>query len=147
MWKRLRQKFQSLNPDFDDREALDVAEAIASLLVYTAQIDDSYDNAERQKVIELLEGHQWGSSLSAEELVSRGEMHCAEAVGFGEFIRSLNAGLEDDERESLIGMMWHVIASDGLLDEYEASMVRRVAALLGVSDVASGRLKRSVMGF
>ena len=53
--------------------------------------------------------------------------------------------MDEEERIGVIEMLWEVAYADGELHDYEASLLRRVAGLLYVSDRANGEARLRVM--
>ena len=51
-----------------------------------------------------------------------------------------------EERVGILELLWEVVYADGTLHDYEASLLRRVAGLLYVSDRESGEARLRVMG-
>ena len=51
-----------------------------------------------------------------------------------------------EERVGILELLWEVVYADGQLHDYEASLLRRVAGLLYVSDRESGEARLRVMG-
>ena len=143
MWNKIRSLLQA--EEAKPEEALSNAEAVAAILVYTAKLDEDYGAEERAHILELLERQQWDSAVSAADLLARAETLCAEALDYYGFLRVANTDFEDEDRAELLRMMWAVVMVDGVVDEYEANMMRRITGLLGLSDFESGRIRREVM--
>ena len=144
MWNKIRAALHK--EEAKDSKALSNAEAVAAILVYTAKLDEDYGTEERAHILELLARQQWDSTTSAEDLLARAEELCSEAVGYYGFLRVVNADFEDEDRAELLAMMWGVVMVDGVVDDYEANMMRRITGLLGLSDIESGRIRREVTG-
>ena len=50
--------------------------------------------------------------------------------------------MNEPQREELVEMMWDVIYADGIVHEFEASLMRRICGLLHVTDRASGEARK-----
>jgi uncharacterized tellurite resistance protein B-like protein len=61
------------------------------------------------------------------------------------FTTAIKDGFEPAERVELIEMLWEVVYADGQLHDYEASLLRRIAGLLYVSDRNSGEARKRVL--
>lgn len=142
MWNKIRAALHKT--ESKDTETVSNAEAVAAILVYTAKLDEDYGEEERTHILELLARQQWDSTTSPADLLTRAEELCSEAVGYYGFLRVVNADFEDEDRAELLRMMWGVVMVDGIVDDYEANMMRRITGLLGVSDIESGRIRREV---
>ncbi len=142
MWNKIRVALHK--EEVKSKETISNAEAVAAILVYTAKLDEDYGTEERAHILELLERQQWDSSASAADLLARAEALCGEALDYYGFLRVVNTDFEDADRAELLRMMWGVVMVDGIVDEYEANMMRRITGLLGMSDFESGRIRREV---
>ena len=49
--------------------------------------------------------------------------------------------MDHDERIQVIEMMWGVILSDGIVDDFEANLMRRMNGLLYISGIESAEAK------
>jgi uncharacterized tellurite resistance protein B-like protein len=61
------------------------------------------------------------------------------------FTRIINERLSFQQRVDLIEMLWEVAYADGILDEYEDSLLRRVGGLIYVPDRERGMARRRVL--
>jgi uncharacterized tellurite resistance protein B-like protein len=127
--------------DSDDRLSL----AAAALLVEAARMDDSIDAAERARIVELV---RWRFGLTedeAESLVAEAEDATEDAAHWYRFTATIRGAFDDEERIQLIEMLWDVAYADGRLHDLEASLLRRIAGLLYVSDRDSGAARQRAM--
>ena len=53
--------------------------------------------------------------------------------------------MDHDERIEVIEMMWGVILADGVIDDFEANLMRRMNGLLYISGVESAVAKEKAM--
>ena len=61
------------------------------------------------------------------------------------YTKDLRDNFDADERLKLIEMIWEVVYADGVLHDFEATLMRRLAGLLYVDDRDSGEAKKRVM--
>jgi uncharacterized tellurite resistance protein B-like protein len=120
--------------DPSDRHRL----AAAALLVTAGAMDDDFDAEERARVLELLESRFALDPADAAELLADGESMARESVDLYGFTSAIKAGFEPEERVDVLEMVWEVVYADGVLHDHEASLMRRLAGLLGVTDRESG---------
>ncbi len=112
--------------------------AAAALLVTAGAMDDAFDATERSKIETLLrERFQLGPEGAA-ELLADAEAVAAESVDLFGFTSAIKQGFSPEERVEIVEMVWEVVYSDGVLHDHEASLMRRLVGLLGVSDRESG---------
>ena len=56
--------------------------------------------------------------------------------------RSIRSETDAEDRSAIMEMAWMVVLADGELHEYEAQLMRRLAGLLFVDDIDSGRAQK-----
>ena len=118
--------------------------AAAALLVEAARVDGHFGEDERQSVEGLLSQHLGLAHGRVCELIEEAEAAAEAATDWQGFTRVLNDAYEQDERLELVEMLWEVIERDGRVDMLEASLMRRVPALLYVSDRDNAEARRRV---
>ena len=116
--------------------------AAAALMVEAAQLDDTFDARERNKIRELVaERFELGPEES-DSLIETAEARVAESSQLHGFTRVVKAAFSQDERIELMEMLWQVVYADGELHHYEANLMRRLAGLLQVSDRDAGTARK-----
>ncbi len=118
--------------------------AAAALLVTAGAMDDEFDADERVTVLGLLQSRFGLTAAEATELLEEAEVMARESVDLYGFTSAIKAGFPPEERIDIIEMVWEVVYTDGALHDHEASLVRRLCGLLGVSDRESGFAARRV---
>ena len=119
--------------------------ALTALLVEAAYAHDHFDERDRVVIERLLERHFRLSPADARALLVAGRREADRSVELYGFTRIINERLSFRQRLELIEMMWEVAYADGVLDEYEDSLLRRVAGLIYVSDRDRGIARQRVL--
>ena len=119
--------------------------AAAALLVEAATMDSSFDAAERGRIAELVQERFALGAAEAADLIAEAERAVAASVQWHGFTSAIKDGFDHAERVALIEMLWEVAYADGRLHDYEASLLRRIAGLLYVSDRESGEARKRVL--
>ena len=119
--------------------------AVAVLMVEAARLDGEVAAAERDRVQDLLARHFGLTPWVAADLVARAERTATESVAWQGFTHTIKEAMDEDERIGVLELLWEVAYADGALHDYEASLLRRVAGLLYVSDRANGEARLRVM--
>ena len=126
-----------------ERDPLEVA--LAALLVEAANSDHHFDESERTVIARLLERCFDLPPERARALLAAGECEAEREVEIFHLIRTINERLSRAERVELIEMLWEVAYADGVLDQYEDSLLRRVGGLVYVPDRERGLARRRVL--
>ncbi len=116
--------------------------AAAALMVEAAQLDDTFDARERDKIRELVAERFELGAEEGDSLIEAAEARVAESSQIHGFTRVVKATFSQEERIELMEMLWEVVYADGELHHYEANLMRRLAGLLQVSDRDAGTARR-----
>jgi len=123
----------------------DLRLALTALLVEAAHGHDHFDERDREVIERLLERHLSLSPADARGLLAAGKREADRSVELFGFTRIINERLSFQQRLELIEMMWEVAYADGVLDEYEDSLLRRVGGLIYVPDRERGMARQRVL--
>lgn len=116
--------------------------AAAALLVEAARADGAYLDEEKD-VIDVALGNLFAiGSDDARALRVEGETAQDSASDMQGFTRALVDGLSMDERIALLEGLWGVVLADDEREAHEITLMRRLAALLYVSDHDSAGARR-----
>ena len=116
--------------------------AAAGLLIEAAMMDGTFQAAERTKISKLLIEHFDLPEDEVGEIIMSAEEANAELVEIYSITKVVRDHFDEDERLRMIEMLWEVIYSDDVLDDFEINMMRRVGGLLYVSDRENGDAKK-----
>ena len=122
-----------------------VQAAAAALLIEAAFMDGEFDSQEHETITRLLSERFDLDGGEVAELIEAGRQTVDRSVELFTFTRVLKNTHDDAQRIDLIEMMWEVAYADGVLHDYEANLVRRVAGLLHVPDKQSGAARKRVL--
>lgn len=116
-------------------------QAVIVLLLEACQIDGETDNIEIKYVTNLLINKFNFTQSEAEENINKTLKNNAERIEIFSQIKIILNEMDHNERIEVIEMMWGVILSDGVVDDFEANLMRRMNGLLYVSGIESAEAK------
>ena len=119
--------------------------AAAALLVEAAEMDASFDEPEKAKILDLVRRRFELSETEAESLVELARQEAADSSQLYGFTRVVKDQFSHEERVELLEMLWQVIYADGQRHDHEASLMRRVAGLIFVSDRECGSARKRAL--
>ncbi len=119
--------------------------ACAALMTRAAWLDGTLDKVEESALRDLMMKRFELSLGEADEILKAAEDDLDTSNDLYRYTKDLRDNLDADERLKLIEMVWEVVYSDGILHEFEATLMRRLAGLLYVDDRDSGEAKKRVM--
>lgn len=145
MLKRLKSLFETPASPVAANQFDDVQIAAAALLVAAARMDAEFGEAERTRIHQILQKAHELSDAETDELLALGEKAEGEAVDLFGWTRTLKDAYGEAERIRLIEQLWETVYADGVLNDYEASLLRRIAGLIYVPDRETGLARQRVL--
>jgi uncharacterized tellurite resistance protein B-like protein len=136
LWNRLVNFVEGVDDDegrLKDMHEEELRVASAALLINAGSIDGKFDSNEKQKVKALLQRRFDLKPDELKRLFQEASAEEREAVDLYRFTKVLCRNLDQDGRKRIVVMLWEVVMVDGVVDEFEANLVWRVAELIGVS--------------
>lgn len=117
----------------------------AALLIQAALMDGHFDAAEREMVESLLIGEFQATGDEAHRLIIDAEKAVHHSRQLFGFTRKAVQCLDHQECVDLVEMLWLVVFADGELHDHEANLMRRVVALLNVTDRESAMARQRAL--
>lgn len=144
MIDKLKSFLQGPSTETDDKPD-DLQIAVVALLIRAATTDAEFGEEERAAIRRIAL-----QSFSLEEdeldhLIGEAENAETETMDLHRWVQTIKRAYDEEERVGLIEKMWEVVYADGVLDDYEANLLRRVAGLIYVPDRASGQARQRVL--
>ena len=118
------------------------SQALAGLLVEAAMADGSLDAQERAQISAALEADLHMTSDEVATVIDAAVTAQEGLVEIHSLTRSIRSETDAEDRAAIMEMAWMVVLADGELHEYEAQLMRRLAGLLYVDDIDSGRAQK-----
>mgnify|MGYP006127328287 CR=1 FL=1 len=116
---------------------------IIALLINAAKIDENYTENEKTIIKKVIIDLYKVSSNQADELLKLAEKKEKESNQIIEFTKEVKKYSMED-RLKIIEVIWRIVYSDGKIDNYESTLIRRLCGLLYISDKDNGIIKIKV---
>lgn len=144
MPEQLRSLFADVSTTTEAPNFSTVQVAIAALMVKAAAADDTFQDEER-KAMESMLGDRFGLKPEhAVALIEESLEVLKGANGMYACSMVLNDELDDDQRKTLLAMIWEIMFADGTLHEYETRLMRRVGPILDIDDADNEAIRDRV---
>ena len=138
------QNFTSKDKNEDEYEGEDI-QAVIILLLEACQIDGDTGKVELEYIKKLLVHKFNFTSDQAEKNLIEALEKSDERIEIFSQIKIILNEMNHEERIDVIEMMWGVILSDGVIDDFEANLMRRMNGLLYVSGEESALAKQRAL--
>ena len=136
MFKKIFKKEKKENSD--NKKIL-----VAALLIHAAKIDENYSDIEKKIIKEALINLNNINSDQAEDLMKLAEKKEEESNQMLEFTREIKKH-PMEFRLKIIEIIWKIVYSDDVSDNYESNLIRRICGLLYISDKDNGIIRAKV---
>ena len=116
---------------------------VAALLIHAAKIDNNYTEIEKEIIkkalieLKLIQNNNYKDLLSKAEIK---EQDSNQIIGFTKEIKKKPM----EFRLKIVEILLKIIYSDGVNDDFESNLIRRICGLLYVSNKDSGNLKLKI---
>ena len=147
MFSNLKTAFQNItskNKNEDEYEGEDI-QAVIILLLEACQIDGDTGKIELKYIKKLLINKFNFTPDQAEKNLIEAIKESDERIEIFSQIKIILNEMNHEERIDVIEMMWGVILSDGVVDDFEANLMRRMNGLLYVSGEESALAKQRAL--
>jgi len=138
------QKVTSKATEEDEYKGEDV-QAVIILLLEACQIDGETGQVELDYIKKLLVNKFGFNEKDANENICKALEDSEQRIEIFSQIKVILNEMNHEERIEVIQMMWGVILADGVIDDFEANLMRRMNGLLYVSGVESATAKENAM--
>ena len=144
MFLNLKTAFQNITSKDkkEDKYEREDLQAVIILLLEACQIDGDTGKAELEYIKKLLVNKFSFTPDQAEKNLLEALEKSDERIEIFSQIKIILNEMDHEERIDVIEMMWGVILSDGIVDDFEANLMRRMNGLLYVSGEESALAKQ-----
>ncbi len=147
MFSNLKTAFRNItskDKKQDEYEGEDI-QAVIILLIEACQIDGDTGKTELKYIKKLLVNKFSFTPDQAEKNLLDALDKSDERIEIFSQIKIILNEMDHEERIDVIEMMWGVILSDGIVDDFEANLMRRMNGLLYVSGAESALAKQRAL--
>ena len=131
-------KKQELNPN----KSLEI---LCGLMVEAANTDGKIEEKEITKINSVLVDTFEEEPSAVNFVLNNALNNHNESKSLHFYTSKINKEYSDEKKLLLIETLWEIVLSDGSIHDYESNLIRRLAGLLYISDVASGNAKKRAL--
>jgi uncharacterized tellurite resistance protein B-like protein len=119
--------------------------AATALMFRALMVDGVADEAELSMIRRIVEDEFGLAPDEVDKLLADAASQADEAADLYGWIKQINNRYSHDEKCYLMEKLWQVILADGIIEDHEAALMRKVAGLIYVTDreVAEARQRAS----
>ena len=149
MMDRLRKPFGRGKPKDPARDVKanlgEVRIAACALFLEMARVDGEFTDVERSRILSILKNEYGLSDGDALELIQATDQELEQSIDLWQFTKRINQRYSEEEKISIIQMLWKIVYADGTLDKHERYLVHKLSGLLRLSHEELIEAKLSVI--
>lgn len=121
----------------DDKKSL-----ISSILIDCAKEDGNISETELKKISEVLLRKFNLNEQEISDLVKQSIDQSNKRVEMYSLVKKIRNDFSHEEIIELFVFMWEIILSDGVIDDFESSLMRKAVGLFHLTDMESAEAKK-----
>ena len=138
------QKITSQDKKEEEYSGEDI-QAVIILLLEACQIDGKTGKVEIEYIKKLLISKFNFNETEANRNINQALEDSDKRIEIFSQVKIILNEMDHNERIEVIEMMWGVILSDGVVDDFEANLMRRMNGLLYISGIESAEAKKRAL--
>ena len=143
MLNKLKNFFNDKKAPKDDEDQN--LELLCGLMVEAANSDEVIDDNEIQKINSILVNTFMENSNDVNLKLNKAIQNRNNSKSLYYYTSKINKNYTEEKKILLIETLWEVVLSDGKVHDFESSLIRRLAGLLYISDVNSGKARQKAL--
>lgn len=130
----------------DDHASDENLRLAATALMFRAHlVDGEADPSELAMIRRIVEDEFGLTADEVEQLLTDAKASADAAADLYGWIRLINSNYSHDEKCFLMEKLWQVILADGIIEDHEASLMRRISGLIFITDKDSAEARQQAL--
>ena len=134
---------QSKNKNFEDISNMDKAIMITSLMIECAKSDDNFSDSEKNLIKKILQNKLHISNDEIDNCFENSQKVSKNSVEIYSLTKEIRDNFSKEEVLLIFEFLWQIILSDGLVDDFEASMMTKLTGLFHLTGRESSEARNN----
>ena len=133
------------NEDFKTQElsSIDKAILISTLLVECARSDDNFTDTEKEQIKKILKNKLHLDSSEVEKCFATACENSEKSIEIYSLTKEIRDNFNKDEILFIFELLWKIILSDGVIDDFESSMMTKLTGLFHLTGKENAEAKKN----
>ena len=140
------EKIKKNNLKIDDFNNLDKATLITTLLVECAKSDYNFSETENDLIKRILKNKLHLEDSDIQNCLSKATENSEESVEIYSLTKDIRDNFNKEEILLIFEYLWKIILSDGVVDDFESSMMTKLTGLFHLSGKENAEAKNNAKG-
>ena len=137
------EKLKNENLKTQELSPIDKAVLISTLLVECARSDDNFTDTEKEQIKKILKNKLHLDSSEVEKCFETANESSEKSIEIYSLTKEIRDNFDKDEILFIFELLWKIILSDGVIDDFESSMMTKLTGLFHLTGKENAEAKRN----
>ena len=136
------EKLKSEDLKTQELSSIDKAILISTLLVECARSDDNFTDTEKEQIKKILKNKLHLDSSEVEQCFETANESSEKSIEIYSLTKEIRDNFDKDEILFIFELLWKIILSDGIIDDFESSMMTKLTGLFHLTGKENAEAKK-----
>ena len=137
------EKLKNENLKTQELSSIDKAILISTLLVECAKSDDNFTDTEKEQIKKILKNKLHLDSSEVEQCFETANESSEKSIEIYSLTKEIRDNFDKDEILFIFELLWKIILSDGIIDDFESSMMTKLTGLFHLTGKENAEAKKN----
>ena len=137
------EKLKNENIKSQELSSIDKAILISTLLVECARSDDNFTDTEKEQIKKILKNKLHLDSSEVEKCFETANESSEKNIEIYSLTKEIRDNFNKDEILFIFELLWKIILSDGVIDDFESSMMTKLTGLFHLTGKENAEAKKN----
>ena len=137
------EKLKNENLKTQELSPIDKAVLISTLLVECARSDDNFTDTEKEQIKKILKNKLHLDSSEVEQCFETANESSEKSIEIYSLTKEIRDNFDKDEILFIFELLWKIILSDGVIDDFESSMMTKLTGLFHLTGKENAEAKKN----
>ena len=123
--------------------SIDKAILIATLLVECARSDDNFKDKEKEQIKKILKNKLHLDSTEVEKCLETASESSEKRIEIYSLTKEIRDNFNKEEILFIFELLWKIILSDGIIDDFESSMMTKLTGLFHLTGKENAEARKN----
>ena len=137
------EKLKKENLNTQEFSNIDKAILISTLLVECARSDDNFTDIEKEQIKKILKNKLDLNSYEVEKCFETANESSQKSIEIYSLTKDIRDNFNKEEILIIFELLWKIILSDGIIDDFESSMMTKLTGLFHLTGKENAEAKKN----
>ena len=137
------EKLKSEDLKTQELSSIDKAILISTLLVECARSDDNFTDTEKEQIKKILKNKLHLDSSEVDKCFETANESSEKNIEIYSLTKEIRDNFDKDEILFIFELLWKIILSDGIIDDFESSMMTKLTGLFHLTGKENAEAKKN----